>query len=69
MNISCECVDDAEGLYNLTVVDPAHYRALNTVFRRLRGEHLDAIAEVITRVRKEKHAKAEASRPPVAPWK
>lgn len=68
MKITCECVDDSEGLYNLTIDVPAHYRPISTVLRRLNGEILDALAEVITKVRKEKHGKAVNSRPPVPPW-
>ena len=68
MKITCECVDDAEELYNLTVVDPTAYRSISTVFKRISGAHLDALAEVIDKVRRERHAKAEASHPPVAPW-
>ncbi len=68
MKIICECVDDSEGLYNLTVDIPAHYRPISTVLRRLNGAALDAMAEVITKVRKEKHGKAESSDPPVPPW-
>lgn len=68
MKIICECVDDASELYNLTVVDPTAHRAINSVFRRISGAHLDALAEVIDKVRREKHATATASNPPIPPW-
>lgn len=68
MKIICECVDDGESLYNLTIDIPTNYRPISTVLRRLTGENLDALAEVITKVRKEKHGKARNSNPPVPPW-